>query len=75
MAEMHCNARDELRKQAKVAILNAQDEQKRQNNKKVKTARRYTVGDICGYQNDAIRDGRKIKNEIDRPIPSHSCWL
>lgn len=67
MAEMHCDARDELRQQAKVSILAAQDEQRRQYNKKTKAARRYKVGDIVAIKKTQFEIAAKIKSKFVGP--------
>lgn len=67
LAEVYCDTREELRIQAKTAILAAQEEQKRQYGKKSKVARRYMVGDIVAIKKTQFETAAKIKPKFIGP--------
>lgn len=67
MAELFCEDSEELRKQAKTAILLAQMEQKKQHDKKTKPAQCYLVGDIVAIRKTQFETAAKLKTKFLGP--------
>lgn len=66
-AELFTENRDELRQQAKAAILVMQEEQRHQYNKKAKPARSYKIGDIVAVKKTQFETAAKLKPKYVGP--------